>query len=475
MAEKTGSFFTLGTLAECSKGRIALGSVDFKFRGVSVDSRKCAEDSLYVPIYGERVDGHDYIGPSFDSGAAGTLASESFWSEKGEEIVQKYPGKGVVIVENPLKALQETAGLFRERYLSDTVRVGITGSSGKTTMKELLGAVLNEYRPTSMNSGNLNSDIGLPMAVLSIDPSATYSVLEMGMNYQGEMDILSNIYRPEVGVVTNIGTAHVGMLGSVENIAREKMKIFRYLDSSGAAFVWEDEPWFNFLTKGLNAPVFRYGRNSTPDFQEARDQGLGGWLLKIGGRMVNVPLMGEHNLQNILGAVSVARYLGAGIEDVVCGLGRIKPLFGRGEVIEGTVTMIVDCYNANPDSFSAGIDVFASIPWQGRKIVVAGSMGELGDDSRKAHKSLGAQIARHDFDETFFFGEECRKAFESFTEEALDEKGPTRKGTGFWSEDYSKLEAAVVNYLRPGDLVFIKGSRAMELERLVKPIGRNNV
>ena len=461
------AFLTFGNVAQCSGGRVAAGEPGGQFHDISVDSRKCTGSSLYIPIYGERVDGHLYIESALRSGAVGALMSRKYWTENGARLAGEFPGRALVVVDDPLKALQETAGLFRERHLSDVVRVGVTGSSGKTTMKELLGGILKRYRPTSMNPGNLNSDIGLPMAVLSLNPSDAFSVLEMGMNREGEMDILADIYRPEVAVVTNIGRAHIGLLGSVENIAREKRKIFRYLGSSGAAFIWEGEKMLPFLTEGLTAPVYRYGEDSTPDFQEAQDQGLRGWLLNIGGRICRMPLMGRHNLRNALGAVSAARYLGASLENVCEGLEAAAPLFGRGQIQEGAVTLLLDCYNANPDSYRTGLSLLAGLEWPGRKILVAGDMGELGEEGPEAHREVGRQAAGMSLEGRFFFGQGMKAA--------RDEAAAAGAEPVFWHDDFDALLGAISGFARRGDLLYIKGSRMMELERLAEPLGRLDV
>lgn len=451
--------FTLRGAAEVMQG-LPVGSPQLVLGERILDSRQCREGSLFIALAGENTDGHRFVEKALENGAAAALVNRDFWSEQGDDLRRQFPDGGFLVVDDTLGALQAWATEYRRLFLSDTMRIGVTGSSGKTTVKEMLGAILRHHRPTAMNPGNLNSDIGLPLTVLNIPPGIDFAVLEMGINRIGEMDELVEIFQPQMGVVTHIGTAHIGLLGSREGIAREKRKMFRYLTPRGGAVIWEEDSYRNLLTADLSVPILPYGEGSS-FFEGAREEGFKGWTMTLEGRPMVLPLMGRHNLINALGAVTAARRLGASWEAVEAGLAEQRPLFGRGEVIEGDITLVVDCYNANPESFRKGIETLRNLPWPGRRILIAGAMGELGEGSEEAHKRLGVEIAAESLDAVFYFGTASRAAYESSGQEGR----PV-----FWTDDYEELEKMVTDFARKGDLFYLKGSRLMELERLVEPL-----
>jgi len=458
------SIFTLQGASEAMGGRY-VGSPELPLGDRVLDSRECKPGDLFIAMKGENTDGHRFIEGAFDFGAAAAMVESDYWEKQGDVITEKYPEKGFLVVTSTLKGLQDWAASYRETYLGDTMRIGITGSSGKTTMKEMLGAILKSHGKAVMNPGNLNSDIGLPLTVLTIPSDAEYAVLEMGINRIGEMDELVEVFRPQMALVTHIGTAHIGLLGSRRGIAQEKRKVFRYLSELGGAVVWSDDEFAPFLTEEVSVPVITYGENQN-NLGEVEDLGLQGWKINLDGMIMTLPMMGRHNLVNALGAASAALHLGATLDDVRIGLAQQKPLFGRGELIEGRVTMIADCYNANPESFGRGIETLRSFNWQGRKVLVAGAMGELGAEAQVSHKNLGALIANEALDGAFFFGKEARLAHR----EALKAGFPV-----FWTDDIEVLKKQVVDFARKGDLFYLKGSRAMELERLIEPLRRMHV
>lgn len=458
------SIFTLKGACE-AMGGFFIGSPDIVLGDRILDSRKCKAGDLFIAMKGENTDGHLFIEKALDSGATAVLLESDFWADQGDVITKNYPDRGFLVVPSTLKGLQDWASSYRRRYLEDTIRIGVTGSSGKTTMKEMLGAILKSHGKAVMNPGNLNSDIGLPLTVLTIPVDAEYAVLEMGINRIGEMDELVEVFKPQMALVTHIGTAHVGLLGSRKGIALEKRKIFRYLTQAGGAIVWGGDEFTPVLTEGLKTeglpvPVLTYGEDQD-DFSGAKDLGFKGWLMHLGGTEVTLPLMGRHNLVNALGAVRAARLLGVSWEAVKAGLEEQKPLFGRGELVEGPVTMVVDCYNANPESFGRGIETLRSFNWSGRKILVAGAMGELGSETEAAHRQLGTLIAEESLDGAFFFGKDARLA----KQEAVNADFPV-----FWTDKIEMLKKQVVDFARQGDLFYLKGSRSMELERLIEPL-----
>jgi UDP-N-acetylmuramoyl-tripeptide--D-alanyl-D-alanine ligase len=431
---------------------------------VVCDSRKALDGSLFVALPGERTDGHEFLGQAAAAGAAALLVSDAQAGRRREELarIAAEHGAGVVAARDTLAALQDLARRHM-RGLPAVTRVGVTGSNGKTTTKEIIGGILSRAAPTAVNEGNLNSEIGLPLACFSIDGNHRYAVLEMGVNHRGEMDVLADIVRPDLAMITNTGTAHIGLLGSQEGIAREKKRIFAHFDGRQVAFLPEDSAHHRFLSEGVLGRIVSFGPRSTPGFEGSDSMGLGGTLIHWEGSRIRFPLFGPHNLANALGAISVARELGVPNAEIRDGLEAVTPLFGRSQVIAGAVTVIVDCYNANPDSVEQILSFFEALSWRGRKVAVLGSMRELGDRAGAAHRALGERLRGTALDAVFLLGEEMEDAWR-----ALGESPAAARSQ--WHVDLGEVGSRLESMVCPGDLVLLKGSRSLELERLLPRI-----
>lgn len=451
-AESLGCRLEAGRRADAGEARITRAAAD---------SRLVEKGALFVAMAGERTDGHLFIQKALEGGARIILAEEKALGDgrldpallKGEAAAEAC----FLLVEEPLAALQALARLYRQRY-PDLIAVGVTGSNGKTTTKEMLGAILAEAGPVFISPGNLNSVIGLPLAVFGLRPEHRFAVFEMGMNHRGEMDILADILRPHVGIVTNIGTAHIGLLGSQGAIAEEKKKIFSRFGPGDKGFVPEKSPYRAFLTEGVAGEVKPFGERSLPGYKGWEDLGLDGILIRLTDQEIQLPLYGSYNLHNALAAISAARVLGLADAQIARGLRGVRPLFGRGQVFRGRVTIVEDCYNANPDSLSAALEFLDEVSWEGRKIAVMGAMKELGDETEKAHRALGCRLAASQAAAVFLAGSECR-----FTREALESSGYT--GTLVHRETSEELEPLLEDCVLPGDLLYVKGSRGVALEK----------
>ena len=457
-----GALFTFTEALETTAGqRIATPRREGAITSVCADSRKATPGCLFVALPGERTDGHAFLRQVASAGASVLLVSREQAARRSEEIADLAArhGVGVIAVPDTLAGLQDLARQHM-RNLPAVTRIGVTGSNGKTTTKEIIGAVLSRAAATAMNEGNLNSDIGLPLACFAVDSSHRYAVLEMGMNRRGEMDVLADIVRPDLGLITNIGTAHIGILGSQEGIAKEKKKIFAHFDGRQTALLPEDESFRAFLSEGVRGKILFYGPRSTPGYGGSESLGLGGTLIHWEGFRIRFPLFGPHNLANAIGAISVARELGVPNAEIRDGLEAVTPLFGRSQIITGPVTVIVDCYNANPDSMSAALSFVEELPWTGRKIAVLGGMRELGQESYPAHRALGERLRGSRLDALYLFGDEMKPAWEAV------EDAPVRARTQ-WHIDLDVLGAEIESSITEGDLVLLKGSRGLELERLL--------
>lgn len=462
MTDTAVSLFTAADAARIAGGKLLIhdrGGVVIS--AVAVDSRRVSEGSLFVALPGERTDGHEFLAQATRAGAAALLVSEKEADRRSAQLAGITAGNGpaVIVVPDTLKALQGLAASYLRRF-SGVTRIGVTGSNGKTTTKEIIGAIISRGNPTAVNEGNLNSEIGLPVACFAVGPIHRYAVFEMGMNHRGEMDVITDIVRPDMALVTNIGVAHIGILGSQEEIAREKKRIFAHFDGRQTAFLPEDDRFRAFLAEGVRGRIVSFGPRSTPGYRGSESQGLDGTLIHWEGSRIRFPLFGPHNLANALGAISVARELGVPNADIRDGLEAVAPLFGRSQIIRGPVTVIVDCYNANPDSMKEALAFTAEVPWEGRRIVVLGAMLELGDETEAAHRALGESLRDSRFDAVLLAGAEMERAWRAL-------EGSDAAARGRWSADVEGLSAHLARLVKPGDLVLLKGSRGLELERLL--------
>jgi UDP-N-acetylmuramoyl-tripeptide--D-alanyl-D-alanine ligase len=455
-----GTLFTVSELARATGGVAVLRSAK-PIRSVSIDSRTAAEFCLFVPLIGERVDGHDFIPEAVARGAAAILVDAGPWRSRGGALAAAAARADVscVVVGETLGALQALARFHLTRFPA-VFRVGVTGSSGKTTTKELIGAVLRRNATTMVSEGNLNSEIGVPLSAFAVTAAHRYAVFEMGVDHPGEMDVLASIVRPNLAVVTNIGVAHVGLLGSREGIAAEKRKIASYLKKNEAFFVFEEERFLDFLSRGTDGKVIPYGPRHTQGLKGSRDLGLDGTAIDWEGLQIRFPLAGLHNYRNALAAIAVAAFLKLPPQSVKEGLEAAAPLFGRSQIVRGKITVIQDCYNANPDSMEQALAFLSAVSWPGRRIAVLGSMRELGDKGPELHRALGRLAASLPLEGVFFFGAEARDAFAAYQERPGRPKAE-------WHGEFAELARWVTDFVKPGDLVLVKGSRALELERLV--------
>ncbi|OQY34561.1 MAG: hypothetical protein B6241_04635 [Spirochaetaceae bacterium 4572_59] len=433
--------------------------------GICIDSREVVARTLFVSLKGERTDGHLHIESALQQGSCAVLVNRD-WADCHLESINNWSERyGAVFfpVDDTLKKMQLLAENHRKRFTSMTI-IGVTGSNGKTTSKEMIASILGCYKPTYKNPGNLNSEIGLPLTVLRMKNVYDYAVLEMGISHIGEMDVLARIARPEIAIVTNIGRAHIGFMGSQRKIAEEKRKVFSFFDSDSTAFIYENEGFGSILTEHLQGNLKYFGEKSVEGLQEVRDRGLEGQELVFTDYTISLSLPGRHNLQNALAAISVAQYLAVPPEFIQKGLSEMTAVFGRTEILNGKVSVIQDCYNANPDSVLASVKMAVSLPTKGRRILVLGDMLELGEESEAAHAALGSSLVSAKADQIFLFGPEMKAAANTVLEEREDV---------VHCSDFQELKSRVLSYVKEGDLVLLKGSRGMELERLTQELTRS--
>jgi UDP-N-acetylmuramoyl-tripeptide--D-alanyl-D-alanine ligase len=448
-----------GEAASWMGGELRQGSPAAEFMGVSIDTRTLAAGELFVAIAGERHDAHGFLGQAAASGAAGLVI------ERGRALpAEVKPDLPVIEVADTTQALGALAAGHRARFQGPVV--AITGSNGKTTTKEMCAAILGLSAPCLKTLGNLNNQFGLPLTLLRRSDADRSIVVEIGMNHRGEIAPLAAIARPSVGVVTNVGSAHIEHLGSREAIALEKGDLLAALPASGTAVIPADDRFG--LAARTRAAVVRFGRGPGADVraETVRELEAGGFAFELatpGGRVaVRVAGLGEPTLVNALAAAAAAQAAGAPLEAVAAGLARYEPAHGRLERIalpQGGV-LIDDTYNANPQSMEVALRVLVGRRGAGRGLAALGAMGELGEISDDAHRAVGRLAAELGVDALFTLA----GAGERFAEGAAAAGMPAARIVV--CRDHDELAARVARELAPGDWVLVKGSRSARMERV---------
>ncbi|HKJ84790.1 MAG TPA: UDP-N-acetylmuramoyl-tripeptide--D-alanyl-D-alanine ligase, partial [Spirochaetia bacterium] len=359
--------------------------------------------------------------------------------------------------DDTLAALQSLAKRWRIQFPA-LKRVGITGSNGKTTTKELLASVLGLAGSTVHSHGNHNSDIGLPLELLRIRDHHVYGVFEMGMNRVGEIRQLAELVEPDIGLITNVGRAHIGMVGTQEGIAREKRQIFSKFTGRQIAVIPAGDRFAALLGDGVEGDVVRYSME-TAGVSRVEYLGIDGALLHCDEGAIRLLLPGAQMVTNALAVMTVARLLDIPFALIGDGIERVEPVFGRAEVIRGAVTVIQDCYNANPESMRSALELLASAEAENRRVAILGSMKELGEESAAAHTEVVALASDFAFDLLWFVGDEFAEAVE-------ESGGPLSDSVRTYRYDEWDRLVADLAAIGPGDAVLLKGSRSVALERL---------
>jgi UDP-N-acetylmuramoyl-tripeptide--D-alanyl-D-alanine ligase len=446
-------------------GRLVSGDADHVFRGAGIDTRTIAKDELFVAIRGERHDAHAFLDRAVEAGATGLLVDEAF-------VASGVPAPDVVIVAvaDTTRALGALAAGHRSGFAGPVV--AITGSNGKTTTKEMCHAILSVRGPTLKNPGNLNNEFGLPLTLLSREPEHVAAVVELGMNHRGEIARLTAIARPDVGIVTNVGTAHIEFLGSRENIALEKGDLVAGLDPAGVAVLNADDPLVESQAERVRARIVRFGLAPHADVRarDVRFEPEGRFAFTLCSNAGEVPVriagLAETTVVNALAAAAGALAAGATPEQIAEGLAHFEGVPGRMRCrLHATGARIIDdTYNANPQSVRSALESLARLEDGGRTIAVIGDMGELGETADEAHREVGRLAARLGIDHLLAIGERAALVIEGAREGGM---GPSRAQV---SASHEEAGAALRTALGPRDWVLVKGSRAMRMERVVETL-----
>lgn len=445
-------------IVKATGGQLLSSGEGTYFTNACTDSRMAGPGSIFFALKGEQTDGHLFVPAAAGQGA--TLCVVERVTPEIQKTIEA--GESFILkVQDTLKALQDLARFYRDKF-PNIKMVGITGSSGKTTTKELTASILSRLGSTVCSKGNLNSEIGLPLSMFSIREGHKFGVFEMGINHKGEMDALVGVLHPQVGVVTNIGTAHIGILGSQDNIAFEKGKIFSANPALEAGFVNEKDDYADYLGHqvGEGRQYFTYGCSMATGFEL---KGTAGSEFTLGNEKIHFPLMGKYNFLNAMAAAAVGRYFGATDAQIKEALEGASTMFGRGELYEaGGIQILCDCYNANLEAVMAVVDFASEAASSVKRVVfVLGSLLEQGAESDSIHAKIGRKLSYSDAAGIFLFGNEMKAAYDALIDAG---KSP------FWSPEYEALEKAVIDFVKPGDLVVVKGSRGMAMERIVEKL-----
>jgi len=427
------------------------------FSSVSIDSRAVKEGALFFALEGAKNDGHEFVKAAFSCGARAAVVSISKLESMDLINLANQMGKGLIAVPNTLKGLQDSARVYLEKF-PKLIKAGITGSSGKTTTKEVAASIISCEKNTVMNKGNLNSETGLPLSVFEVRAHHEVGIFELGMNRPGEISEIAQVLKPNIALVTNIGTAHIEYFGSKDKIVNEKKCIFNYLNSSDIALIPGNDEYAGELACGVAANVKYYGADKFEEFEGARSLGLDGTEIIWAGEKIHFALPGKHSLEDALAAIAIAKEIPVSTSAIVKGIESVKPLFGRLEILNGKrATVVRDCYNANPESTAKSIEFCDSLEWPGRKIYVIADMLELGNNSAAEHQKIGFLLSVSGARKIFLFGREIENAADCLADNEKDY---------FHSNDIDDLSKALDKYVKNGDLVLLKGSRGCALERL---------
>jgi UDP-N-acetylmuramoyl-tripeptide--D-alanyl-D-alanine ligase len=452
-------------LCRWAHGSILRGAPDQAFDRTVIDSREVGPGALFVAIVGEKHDAHRFVDEVLARGAAGAVIQ----SDHTDETIG--PSDGFVVhVEDTTRALADLAHGHRQSFSGPLI--GITGSNGKTTTKELCADILAQRGPTLATRGNLNNQFGVPLTLLRRAPEDVHAIIEMGMNHRGEIADLAAIAEPTIGVLTNIGTAHVEFLGSREDIAAEKGDLLAALPATGTAILGRDDPLSLGQAERTSASLLTFGRDARADLHASRIRFVDAsafvfaFNTPFGRGEVRVPGLAETIVDNALAAAGGAFAAGASFEDVRTGLAAHRGVPGRMQPkhLSGDVLVIDDSYNANPQSMRNALESLANLETHGRRYAVLGEMGELGSEGDTAHREAGQLAGELELDGLFILGASAE----------LVAEGARAAGMPADAIHVEASHEAIGEALRArvskGDCILVKGSRAAAMERVISAL-----
>lgn len=453
--------YDIQEIAKVTGGKILQGNPYNRVKGICTDSRKAKGGELFVALQGQQ-DGHSFIPKALAQGATALLVSQNI-----AELPAEVP---VILVDNTLAALQQLASHNRSRL--NIPVVAVTGSNGKTSTKDMIAAVLSTGFKTLKTEANFNNELGLPLTLLNLEECHQAAVVEMGMRGLGEIDFLAKLAKPTAAVITNIGEAHLELLGSVRNIAQAKTEVLEHIGPEGFAVLNADSPYIRELAGRCQGRVILYSLTGEADLKASNihldGNGVRYDLTYPGGRAeIFLPVPGSHNVMNSLAAVGVGLQLGLPIAEIAKGLKQVALTHSRLEIIQANdITVLNDTYNANPSSTKAALQVLQETA-TGRKIAVLGNMYELGAREQAGHQEVGEVAAAMAVDTLIAVGNLAQWIAQGGLAGGLS---PQKV---FHCENNTQAITELRKLIKPGDTLLIKGSRGMRMEEIVKELTKS--
>lgn len=458
--------FLVSELVEATKGEILQGESQWHCDGISTDTRTLEAGNLFVALRGENFDGHDYLDKAAGCGASGLLIRIDH-KERLSSTPEELPAIGV---SDTLEAYGQIAGYWRRKF--NIPVIAITGSSGKTTTKEMVAAIVSRGKNTLKTEGNLNNQIGLPLTLFGLTSLHQIAVVEMGTNCPGEILKLANIAKPDIGLITNIGPAHLEGLGSLKAIAEEKGSLWKAMAGQGTAVINNDDPLIVSLGEKWSLKRITFGMENQSDVmaRHIKAEGSEGVHFDLFLEDVIVPVflraVGNYNIKNALGAASACYALGLSPEEIAAGLANFRPIEGRTQIIQlaNGIHLLTDTYNANPYSVAEVLKTLQELRGSKKAIAVLGDMLELGKTAEKWHYEIGAIVAKNSIDLLFLKGTMTRHLAQGAIENGFS------KEKIIFFENPGEVVSRLLPVLNHGDWILIKGSRKMKMEAIEEEI-----
>lgn len=469
----TMALFSLDELREVISARVLAGGeaglAKRHVRGVSLDTRSLRQGDLFVAIRGDRFDGHEFVGSALSSGAIGAIVHDSYdVSTLGLKSSSKRAMRIILGVRDPLYAYQQLATYHRGRFHIPVVAV--TGSNGKTTTKDMVASVMAHRWKILKTEGNLNNRIGVPQTLFRLNNRHQGAVVEMGVDNVGQTSRLCEIVRPTVGIITNIGPDHLEFFGTMDVSAQAKAELLDLLPADGTAILPADDAYFDYLAARARCRVVSFGLSPKANVRgmDIRPDGRDGTIFrlllpgKVRQTSVHIRVQGDHNVVNALAAAAVGMVLGLSGAAIAQGLSRFRPAAMRSQIsVSHGVKLIIDCYNANPASMKAAVQLLAQSGTSKKRIAVLGDMLELGSHATQMHEEVGRFVARQGIDQLVA----CGPLGQSFAKGAIE--AGVDPANIMKVPDARSAATAVKAIVKSGDVVLIKASRGMKLELVV--------
>ncbi len=450
--------FDCTELIKAVDGQLLWGNPNKVFEGITTDSRKVTRDNLFIPLVGEKFDGHDYIEQCFNSGATVCLTQKT---------IPETVDCTAVFVKDTAKALRDLATWHRNKY--NIPVVGITGSVGKTSTKDMIACVLAKKYEVLKTQGNFNNEIGLPLTLMNLEEKHEAAVIEMGMSGFGEISRLTAVAQPNIAVITNIGVSHIEKLGSRQGILKAKLEILEGLQPGSLVVLNGDDPLLREQRGKLGFDTVFYGMDTSLDYSAENYQSMGeegtSFTISITGTAyrVRIPVPGVHNVYNALAAIAVGVKMNIPMEIIIQGISEYSPGNMRQNIITYKgIKIINDAYNASPQSMQAAINVLEELSAKSRGIAVLGDMLEMGDMEKELHYSVGSFIKDRKIDFLITVG----YASKNITQAVLDSGNNSIKTCHF--ENNNDALNYIESIVNQGDYILIKGSRGMKMEQIAE-------